>query len=136
MSDTRWAGRGRSNIHTDCVVSSTVNARLFKPLFAIFLSLAVVNCGYGHWKERSFRGNSNYRAVTVDGRTALEASTDGTASLLFRQRAIDLNETPVIEWSWKISGVYPIEEKLQERKKSGDDFPARPLTMSGRRKNP
>lgn len=163
MSDTRWAGRGRSNIHTDCVVSSTVNARLFKPLFAIFLSLAVVNCGYGpsladlksgtarpssapsssvgaenetieeqfsenelvHWKERSFRGNSNYRAVTVDGRTALEASTDGTASLLFRQRAIDLNETPVIEWSWKISGVYPIEEKLQERKKSGDDFPAR-----------
>jgi len=77
------------------------------------------------WQERSFRGNTMYRAVDVDGRTALEANTDGTASLFFKQRTIDLNETPIIQWSWKISGVYPTEEKLQERKKSGDDFPAR-----------
>ena len=79
----------------------------------------------GGWKERSFRGNSNYRSVVVDGRTALEASTDGTASLFFKQRTIDLNETPIIQWSWKISGVYATDGAPEERKKSGDDFPAR-----------
>jgi len=86
------------------------------------------------WKQRSFLGNTSYQAVDLEGRTVLEAKTDGTASLLFRSVNLDLNKFPVLEWAWKVSASYSGLEVGSddsavtsdfERTKAGDDFPAR-----------
>lgn len=86
-----------------------------------------------HWDERAFAGHTQYVSVTEDNRTALQATTEATASLLFRRQTVDLSSTPILEWSWKISSVLPTKAKVGdqtpgsrfERTKAGDDFPAR-----------
>ncbi|MBI1330957.1 MAG: DUF3047 domain-containing protein [Alphaproteobacteria bacterium] len=71
------------------------------------------------WKQHSFHGNTVYTSQD-DG--SLKAQCNNSASALFREISIDLTKTPVLRWSWKIDGVHP---ELQERTKSGDDYPAR-----------
>lgn len=79
------------------------------------------------WKQRMFKGKSEYRSIVVDQRTVLEATTNASASLLFRQNTVDLKQTPVLEWTWKISKTFKGDtaESINERSKAGDDFPAR-----------
>ena len=74
-----------------------------------------------------FKGETEYRSVVVDQRTALEATTNASASLLFRQKTVDLRSTPVLEWTWKISNTFnrDAQQGVSERSKAGDDFPAR-----------
>lgn len=74
------------------------------------------------WKERSFDGDTDYRLVEEDGVSVLRGRTDGAASILYRERRIDLGRTPILEWSWKIDRVYTM---IEERTRGGDDFPAR-----------
>ena len=74
------------------------------------------------WKERSFSGHSQYELVDVDGTRVLRASTDGAASILYKEKTIELTKTPIITWSWKVQGVY---DNINEQTKDGDDFPAR-----------
>jgi hypothetical protein len=50
------------------------------------------------------------------------AESRGTASGLFREGTIDLTSTPWLNWSWKVENVL---SGLNEREKSGDDYPAR-----------
>ena len=74
------------------------------------------------WKERSFEGSTDYALVEEDGIRALRGHARGTASILYRERTVDLDATPVLEWSWKIDRVYPA---IDERTRAGDDYPAR-----------
>ena len=74
------------------------------------------------WKVREFSGATDYALVGEDGRRVLSASTDGGASILYREREVDLAATPILSWSWKIDGVYA---GIDERTKAGDDYPAR-----------
>ena len=74
------------------------------------------------WQERSFDGDTDYRLVEEDGVSVLRGRTDGAASILYRERRIDLERTPVLEWSWKVDRVYTA---IEERTRGGDDFPAR-----------
>jgi len=76
----------------------------------------------GDWEERSFSGNSRYEIVDLDGTRVLKASTEGAASILYKEKTIDLSKTPVISWSWKIDGVY---DDINEQTREGDDYPAR-----------
>jgi hypothetical protein len=78
--------------------------------------------GLGGWQERSFKGNSRYRLTELDGRQVLHASCDGGASVLYREQKIDLNETPVLQWSWRVEETFT---GVNERSKAGDDYPAR-----------
>ena len=78
--------------------------------------------GLQGWKEKSFAGHSRYQIVEKDGRRALHGACDGGASVLYREQEIDLSETPVLAWSWRVDRVYP---GVDERQKSGDDYPAR-----------
>jgi hypothetical protein len=79
------------------------------------------------WKERSFSGNSQYEIVDVDGTRVLKASTNGTASILYKEKKINLTKTPTISWSWKIDGIY---DDIEEQTSQGDDFPARLYVVS------
>ncbi len=57
-----------------------------------------------------------------DGKEMLQASSRGTASGLLLAKKIDLRRTPVLNWSWKVAAIM---EGLDERQKTGDDYPAR-----------
>ena len=74
------------------------------------------------WENRSFKGETEYRIVSDGGVRVLSARTDGGTSGRFRKVKINLTQTPFINFSWKVSGVY---KDINEATKSGDDFPAR-----------
>lgn len=74
------------------------------------------------WQEKSFSGNTHYELVELDGTRVLKGSTEGAASILYREQPIDLTEQPIISWSWKIDSVY---DDIDEKSRGGDDFPAR-----------
>jgi hypothetical protein len=76
----------------------------------------------GGWQEKSFKGNSRYELTELDGRQVLHASCDGGASVLYREQKIDLNATPVLQWSWRVDETFT---GVNERSKAGDDYPAR-----------
>jgi len=72
------------------------------------------------WKEKSFEDRTKY-TLDADG---LSASCNSGASSLYREMAINLNETPILNWTWtaeKTNGLGNNKERL----KSGDDFVAR-----------
>jgi hypothetical protein len=75
------------------------------------------------WSERSFEGQTAYRLVEVDGEAAVHARCEKSASALYLERRIDLRETPILEWRWRIRGTYG--EDVDETTRGGDDYPAR-----------
>lgn len=83
---------------------------------------AFVDADLDQWKTRVLEGESKYRLAESDGIRAVEASTSGTASILYRRQKIDLGATPVIEWSWKVETLY---QDIDQQSRQGDDFPAR-----------
>tara|TARA_B100000315_G_scaffold259705_1_gene316786 strand:+ start:955 stop:1530 length:576 start_codon:yes stop_codon:yes gene_type:complete len=74
------------------------------------------------WKEQRFKGKTTYTFVQVDGKHALMAKSAGSASGLYKFVDIDLNKTPYLNWSWRITNTL---QGLDELTKSGDDYPAR-----------
>jgi len=79
--------------------------------------------GLAAWEERSFSGETRYRAVELDNRAVLEAVADDSASALYREIEIDLESTPCLHWTWRIEA--PLGRDVDERSKAGDDYPAR-----------
>jgi hypothetical protein len=78
--------------------------------------------GMEHWRQRSFKGETDYRIVTKDDKAVLEAHADGTASALYRRLRVDLTKTPYLHWTWRVDETF---EDIDERTKAGDDYPAR-----------
>lgn len=74
------------------------------------------------WEERSFEGNTRYELVQDNGVQVLKGQTRGQASVLYKERSIDLGKTPIVNWSWKIDKTY---DDIDERTRGGDDYPAR-----------
>jgi hypothetical protein len=74
------------------------------------------------WQSKSFAGETRYTLVDEQGVRGLRADSDGTASGLYREVAVDLRRAPVLHWSWKIAGVL---DGNDERTRAGDDYPAR-----------
>lgn len=75
------------------------------------------------WEPHSFVGHTEYSLVEVDGRAAVHAACDqATASGLFLRQEIDLNETPIVEWQWRVDAVF---EGVDETTRAGDDYAAR-----------
>lgn len=74
------------------------------------------------WEQKSFSGTTTYNIVAEAGRKVLKASSNKTASGLVRKIKVDLNKTPVLNWSWKIDGQL---KGLKEQSKQGDDYAAR-----------
>ncbi|WP_136248204.1 DUF3047 domain-containing protein [Halomonas borealis] len=74
------------------------------------------------WPTRAFEGDTEYRLATLDGERVLEARARGQASAKYLERETQLAATPYLKWCWRVSGLYP---GLDERRKAGDDYPAR-----------
>lgn len=74
------------------------------------------------WKEKSFKGNTEYKFIQDHGKTILHAESKASASGLFYEKEIDLLKTPIINWQWKIDKIV---KDVNETTKQGDDYPAR-----------
>ena len=74
------------------------------------------------WEEKVFAGRTLYETVRQDGRTVVRATSRGTASGLYLRRRIDLDETPILRWSWRVDATLG---DIDERTREGDDYGAR-----------
>ncbi len=74
------------------------------------------------WEEKSFAGNTRYQIADTTKGKVLRASSQGSASGLFKKVTIDLTKTPYLYWSWQIDNIF---SGNNEQTKNGDDYPAR-----------
>ena len=74
------------------------------------------------WEHKSFKGETRYQLQTLDGVVVLKADSQASGSGLFKERRIDLEKTPFLNWSWRIANRL---SGLNEQSKSGDDYAAR-----------
>ncbi|MDS4070630.1 MAG: DUF3047 domain-containing protein [Candidatus Competibacter sp.] len=74
------------------------------------------------WRTKAFKGETRYAFDGKSGRRALFADSQGAASGLYREIRVDVNRTPWLNWSWRVDRVL---NGVDERDKSGDDYPAR-----------
>jgi len=76
--------------------------------------------GHPGWKEKEFAGRTVYTPLPEE--KLLLAESNGAASGLFFEQAVDLRATPWLNWSWKVENVLV---GVNEREKAGDDYAAR-----------
>jgi hypothetical protein len=75
------------------------------------------------WEVEQFKGPVQYRIVRIGGREAVHAPCAARgATARFLKRDIDLRETPILEWSWRIEDTFGA---IEETTKTGDDYPVR-----------
>ena len=74
------------------------------------------------WEEKVFKGKTHYQLVGDKLDKVLRADSQTGASGLVREIKIDLNTTPILNWSWRVNNHL---QNLDERSKSGDDYAAR-----------
>lgn len=78
--------------------------------------------GLTGWEEKSFSGKTQYQLVEQGDKTVLKATSQAAASGLFKKKRIDLQQTPWLNWRWRVDK--PLHA-LAEKTKSGDDYGAR-----------
>ncbi|MGZ5031210.1 MAG: DUF3047 domain-containing protein [Methylobacter sp.] len=74
------------------------------------------------WEHQRFKGETRYQLQTLDGVVVLKADSQSAASGLFKEQRIDLEQTPFLNWSWRIASRL---RRLNEQSKAGDDYAAR-----------
>ncbi|WP_460255068.1 DUF3047 domain-containing protein [Acidiphilium sp. MT5] len=82
------------------------------------------------WKPKLFSGRAPTRyQITRDGHDqVLHAVCQNSSSGLIWAHRIDLRQTPILSWRWKIGRIYP---GLDPHQKAGDDYPARVYVVAG-----
>ncbi len=74
------------------------------------------------WEIREFAGATDYSLSLVDGKQVLLADSQQSASAFYKKIKVDLEKTPILNWSWrKEQSINP----GNELDKKGDDFVAR-----------
>jgi DUF3047 family protein len=74
------------------------------------------------WQTKTFAGETDYALEKSNGAFALRADSDAAASGRYREINIDLNKTPILNWTWKVNNILP---NIDERTRGGDDYAAR-----------
>jgi hypothetical protein len=75
------------------------------------------------WTEISFKDSTTYQAVDKQSnQPSLVAISQGSASALAKRIEVNLQETPFLNWRWKIDKTL---DSPDEQSKAGDDYPAR-----------
>jgi len=74
------------------------------------------------WEQKSFKGETRYQIQILGSVTVLKADSHDAGSGLFKEQCIDLEQTPFLNWSWRIANRLT---GLNEQSKTGDDYAAR-----------
>ncbi|MDU0457249.1 MAG: DUF3047 domain-containing protein [Geobacteraceae bacterium] len=78
--------------------------------------------GLSGWGTKTFKGQTDYNLVKLNGTVAVKAHSKGTASGLIKRISLDPVRYRYLHWSWKVSGTLT---KGDETRKDGDDYSAR-----------
>jgi hypothetical protein len=78
------------------------------------------------WRDWKFSGATEYTRVFSQGRPVIKAVSNGAASGVYRKIRIDLGETPVIHWNWRVENTLGA---IDETRRQGDDYSARIYVM-------
>jgi len=78
--------------------------------------------GLADWDEKSFKGNTSYQVIDLDGIKVLQAVSQENASGLYKIHKINLKKYPYLNWRWRIENRI---DSGDETTKSGDDYAAR-----------
>lgn len=83
---------------------------------------------------REFGPRTEYRLADPDETEADHAAVyascrDASASALVVERKTSLEQTPILEWRWRVDSIY---RNIDETQKSGDDYPARIYVVAER----
>ena len=83
---------------------------------------------------REFAQRTEYRLAGPDETEAGHAAVyarcrDASASALVVERKTSLEQTPILEWRWRVDSIY---RNIDETEKSGDDYPARIYVVAER----
>lgn len=86
--------------------------------------------GLQGWGVQTFESSppTQYRLVQDGGQQVVQAQCDDSASGLIWKGDVNLAVTPILHWRWKIAHQY---DGIDERRKAGDDFPARVYVVTG-----
>jgi len=74
------------------------------------------------WENKSFSGETSYKIAQENEEYFLQAESKQSASALYKKIKININETPYLNWSWRIDEALPV---LDEKNKNNDDYAAR-----------
>lgn len=74
------------------------------------------------WQPQVFAQETHYRIVSSERGPVLKAVANQSASGLYRRIQVDVEQTPFLNWSWKVDNIYAISN---QQIKAGDDYPAR-----------
>ena len=74
------------------------------------------------WDEKRFNGKTSYVLVQLDDTIVLKADSRARASGLVKEITVDIRKYPYLTWRWRVSNRL---DKMDEKKKSGDDYAAR-----------
>ena len=74
------------------------------------------------WQTKSFKGMTQYKIIQMHKQNVLEAISHQSASSLYKNKRVNLQKTPYLNWSWRIDKRLTI---INEQMKQGDDFAAR-----------
>ncbi len=90
---------------------------------------SVIRLGIGpgwerRWSETQLDARSTaYALVERDGRWALRARADRSASALWRRVGVEPDEGDRLRWRWRVSQALP--DNRHDRREGGDDYAAR-----------
>ena len=85
--------------------------------------------GWRIWTFSRFKRSTDYRLVSDDGRIAIRASADSSASGLIHDVKIDPRHYPLLHWHWKVTQEIATADNATRR---FEDAPARVvLSFSG-----
>jgi len=74
------------------------------------------------WQTKVFVGETRYALEKSHGRLGLRADSNAAASGRYREININLEKTPMLNWTWKVDNVLT---GIDERTRAGDDYAAR-----------
>lgn len=74
------------------------------------------------WQSKIYAGETHYTLKNNNGKIVLHAESRAAASGLYREIKIDLDKTPILNWSWKVDSLLVGND---ERTRAGDDYPVR-----------
>jgi hypothetical protein len=74
------------------------------------------------WEIRNFAGATDYSLTRIDGKQVVVASSHQSASAFYKKIDIDLDKTPILNWSWRKENTINPGDELD---KKGDDYIAR-----------
>jgi hypothetical protein len=74
------------------------------------------------WEIRNFAGTTDYSLTLVDGKQVLVADSRQSASAFYKKIKVDLEKTPILNWSWRKEQSIDPGNELD---RNGDDFVAR-----------